>query len=124
VPSPLESCAAMGTPAQDRWRLPSPQRRHGDNCTIVKKPHQPSAALAQAGRPHPVSASLACVTLYQRLDRGCAPSPPRDLPLDGLTDKSGPFLAVGKDGGDLLERSRRELRPNSLRPRLAGDVAG
>ena len=52
------------------------------------------------------------------LSRGCAPFPPRDLPLDGLTDKSGPFLAVGKDGGDPLERSRRELRPNSLGPSL------
>jgi hypothetical protein len=50
--------------------------------------------------------------------RGCAPFAPRDLPLDGLTDKSGPFLAIGKDGGDPLERSRRELRPNSLRPSL------
>jgi hypothetical protein len=34
-----------------------------------------------------------------------------DFALDRLVDKGGPFLTLGKDGGNPLERPRREFRP-------------
>jgi hypothetical protein len=41
-----------------------------------------------------------------------------DFALDRLVDKGGPFLTLGKDGGNPLERPRREFRPDPLRPSL------